>query len=371
MSGRERVVDAAAGALNFTLRGLGRGKRPLQPARVLIIKPCCIGDVLFATPLLAAVNETWPQAKIGWLVGQHSRAALLGNPRLSALLDAGQLGASHYPFAAMVKMAGWLRRKRFAAAFIPDRSPALALLALLAGIPYRAGLNSRGRGIGLSVAAAVNDSQTARHEVDLYLDVARAAALNLPQPARMEYHPTRQARAVADELLAALPLRPGLPLVTIHPGGGVNPGANVPAKRWPIERYFALAGELSKQANVLALGGRGEDDRNLAAALTFSPYEGIYDVAGRLDLAATGALLQRAALHVGNDTGVTHLAVAVGCHTVGIFGPTSVIRYALYGPPQQVRSVYPAGHEDGGGDIAAVTLEQVKAAVSDIMNVEL
>jgi ADP-heptose:LPS heptosyltransferase len=326
--------------------------------------------VLFATPLLATINENWPQAKIGWLVGQHSRAALLGNPRLSALLDAGELGASHYPFGAMVRMAWRLRSKRFAAAFIPDRSPALALLALLAGIPYRAGLNSRGRGIGLSAAAMIDDRRTAKHEADLYLDVARAAGLKVAEQPRLEYHPTAAAQAAANELLASLELRPDLPFVTIHPGGGINPGANMPSKRWPVERYFELAGRLSQRANVLALGGRGDDDRNLAAALTFSPYEGIYDVAGRLDLAATGALLQRANLHVGNDTGVSHLAVAVGCHTVGIFGPTSVIRYGLYGPATQVRSVYAGGYEDGGGDTAAVTIEQVEAAIAAVMRDE-
>ncbi|PZR98329.1 MAG: hypothetical protein DLM69_08810 [Candidatus Chloroheliales bacterium] len=367
--GRDRLVDSAGGVMHLTLRGLGRGRLPQHPARVLMIKPCCIGDVLFATPLLAAVSQAWPQARIGWLVGKHSRAALLGNPRLSALLDAGALGANHYPFAAMLKMARRLRGKHFAAAFIPDRSPALALLALIAGIPYRAGLNSRGRGLGLSAAAAVDDRKTARHEVDIYLDVARAAGLPLPPDPRLEYYPTAAAQAAADALLLSLPLERDQPTITIHPGGGVNPGARLISKRWPVERFAAIAAQLAGRASVLVLGSRGEDDRQLAAAVQQGDTR-IHNIAGRLDLAATGALLQRAALHIGNDTGVSHLAVACGCRTVGIFGPTSALRYELYGPPSQVRSLYPAGYEDGGGDTADVAVERVWAAVTEVLSFE-
>ena len=369
-SGRERLVDTAAGSLHLVLRGLGRGKLPSHPARVLIIKPCCIGDVLFATPLLATVSDTWAQARIGWLVGRHSRAALLGNPRLSALLDAGTLGASHYPFDAMMGMALRLRRKRFAAAFIPDRSPALALLALISGIPYRAGLNSRNRGLGLSAAADVDDRKGAKHEVEIYLDVARAAGLPIPTDPHLEYHPTAAAQAAADALLLSLPLDRTRPTITIHPGGGVNPGATMPSKRWPVPRFAAIAARLTEQANVLVLGGAGDDDRQLAATVQQGDAH-IHNLAGRLDLPATGALLQRAALHLGNDTGVSHLAVACGCRTVAIFGPTSVLRYGLYGPPSQVRSIYPTGCEDGGGDIAAVSVEQVWAAVAAMLNYEL
>ncbi len=362
MSGRERVVDAAAGGLGLALRGWGRGKLPAHPSRVLLLKPCCIGDVLFATPLLAALSEAWPEARIGWLVGAHARAALLGNPRLHALLDAGKLGAGHYPMGAMLGMAVRLRRKRFAAAFIPDRSPALAMLALLAGIPYRAGLDSRGRGLGLSAAARVDDRHEARHEVDIYLDVACAAGLPIPNSPHMEYHTTPAAVAAVDAVLATLPLRPAHDIITIHPSGGVNPGAAMPSKRWPLDRFAQLAARLSELADILVLGGVGDDDRQLAAALA-ADHPRIHNLAGQLDLPATGALLQRATLHLGNDTGVSHLAVACGCRTVAIFGPTSTLRYGLYGPPAQVRSLYPPGHPDGGGDITDVSLEQVWNAV--------
>lgn len=354
--------------MQLALRGLGHGKLPPHPARVLIIKPCCIGDVLFATPLLATISAA-TQAHIGWLVGRHSRAALLGNPRLSALLDAGELGASHYPFGAMMSMALRLRRKQFAAAFIPDRSPALALLALLAGIPYRAGLNSRNRGLGLSAAAEVDDRQSAKHEVEIYLDVARAAGLPVSADPRLEYHPTTEAQSAADALLLSLPLDRARPTITIHPGGGVNPGGQLPSKRWPVQHFAAIAARLAEQANVLVLGGAGDDDHQLAATVQQGDTR-IHNLAGRLDLAATGALLQRTALHLGNDTGVSHLAVACGCRTLAIFGPTSVLRYGLYGPPTQVRNLYPASCEDGGGNTAAVTVTQVWEAVAAMVNGE-
>lgn len=368
---RERSIAALASPLNFALRGLVGGKRPTQPDRILIVKPCCIGDVLFATPLLATVSAYWPTARISWLVGSHARAALLGNPRLYSLLDWGDLGAGHYPPMTMWQTAKRLRHRQFAAAFIPDRSPALALLTLLAGIPYRAGLNSKGRGLGLSVAAEVDDAKQARHEVDIYLDVARAAGLPLPAPPRMEYHPTTAAQAEADALLASLDLDRSRPIVTIHPGGGVNPGANMPNKRWPRNHYFAIATRLAAAgANVLILGGKGDEDRHLAHTFTMIDYAHIHDLSGQLDLPATAALLRHASLHLGNDTGVSHLAVAVGCRTIAIFGPTSVLRYGLYAPPRQARSLHPAAYPDGGGDTAAVSPDEVWQAMSEMVNGE-
>lgn len=365
MSGlRERLIGGAAGGLHLALRtaGVGKAKLPADPQRVLVVKPCCIGDLLFTTPLLAAISEHWRGAEIDYVAGPHAHAALEGNPRLSQIVDAGVVGASHYPAGAVWRLAGQLRRRRYAAAFVPDRSPALALLTLLARIPYRSGLDSRGRGIGLTCAVTVDDRQP-RHEVDIYLDVARAAGLPLPSVPRLEYYPTAEAQVQATTLLQSLNLDTTRPIITINPAGGINPGANRPDKRWPADRWRQLAADLSASATVLLIGG--PDDRELAA--TVATNAGVHNVAGRLNLSATAALFQHAALHLGGDTGTTHLAVAVGCRTVGIFGPTSVLRYGLYGPAAQVLNLYPVGAQAGDGSTADVSLAMVQAAVAELL----
>ncbi len=360
---RRWVVGGGAGLLRSGLRlvGVGRGQRPAAPQRVLLLKPCCIGDLLFTTPLLAAISEFWPGAAVDYLVGPHSRAAVLGNPRLNEIVDAGLVGAGRYPWPAMLKLAGALRRRGYAAAFVPDRSPALALLALLARIPYRAGLNSSGRGLGLSVAAPVDDRQP-RHEVERYLDVARAAGLPLPSQPRLEYYPGAQAMEQAAALLGELGLG-SRPLITLNPAGGVNPGTVLKEKRWPLAAWRALLPRLAALADVLVIGGQA--DLALAAAVTAELPA--HNVAGRLDLAATGALFQRAALHLGGDTGTSHLAVACTCRTVAIFGPTSVLQYGLYGPANLVRSLYPVGKQGGGGLTSDVPVAGVYAAARELL----
>jgi ADP-heptose:LPS heptosyltransferase len=94
------------------------------------------------------------------------------------------------------------------------------------------------------------------------------------------------------------------------------PGASAerPGKRWPVERFAELAARIGLPAVVV--GGRTE--AALAAALP-----GALDLTARTSLVELAAVARRAALCVGNDTGPTHLAAAVGTPTVAIFGPDS------------------------------------------------
>jgi ADP-heptose:LPS heptosyltransferase len=79
---------------------------------------------------------------------------------------------------------------------------------------------------------------------------------------------------------------------------------------------------------VLAAGHEREQAAPLLAAL---PGERIVDLVGRADLLTAAAVLQRARLFVGNDTGLMHLAAAAGVPTLGLFGPSPVARYAPWG----------------------------------------
>src|SRR4051794_14969839 len=105
--------------------------RPLArpPRRVLIIKPCCFGDVLMATPALAAVRRAWPQAQIDWLIGSWAQPAIAHTPRLPGLLPGDPLGTApaRQAIPAAIRLAGRLRG-RYDAALVLDRSPVLAAL---------------------------------------------------------------------------------------------------------------------------------------------------------------------------------------------------------------------------------------------------
>lgn len=100
------------------------------------------------------------------------------------------------------------------------------------------------------------------------------------------------------------------------------PGARWPTKRWPEARFALLAGRLVADGFHVVLVG-SSDERELAARIGAAIGPGCTNVAGRLDLLATAAAIEHCQAFVGNDSGLLHVAEAVGRPALGFFGPTS------------------------------------------------
>jgi ADP-heptose:LPS heptosyltransferase len=118
-----------------------------------------------------------------------------------------------------------------------------------------------------------------------------------------------------------------------RPGAVVlHPGAASEARRWPVERWGRVAAALRADgAEVLVTGGPGEEER--ATAVCRAGGLGHHGrMAGRTDLAALASIVAEAGVVVCGDTGVAHLATALGTPSVLLFGPTSPARW---GPPPE------------------------------------
>ncbi|MDP9371128.1 MAG: glycosyltransferase family 9 protein, partial [Chloroflexota bacterium] len=317
---RQPAITLACAALKVLFTPARRRPRPARPPRrILVLRRCCLGDVLMTTPLLRALDEAYPDATITYATGGWSAAAIRGNPRVDRLIEMPDRQGPR----ELAQLAGRLRRERFDLAVLPERSPLVPLVALLAGIPRRVGFDSAHRGFALTDPVLVRG---VRHEVERALDLARALGIPVPSP-RLEYRPGAEAGARVARLLAEHSV--ASPLLVIHPGGGANPGAVMDAKRWPPERFGAAAdGLLARHGGgVILVGGSG--DRAAVDATRAAMRGAALDFCGALDLDALAALCRRAALYVGNDSGATHLAEACGAPTVVVFGPTDP---AMYGP---------------------------------------
>jgi ADP-heptose:LPS heptosyltransferase len=312
-------------------RALGRlfptRRPPAQPPRrVVIILPCCIGDVVLGTAALAALRRAWPGAHIDWAVGSWSARTLAGHHLLDGLLDTGpQANPARTP-AGLLRLAARLRAGHYDLAVVLARSPLLGLAVWLAGIPYRAGLDSAGRGFGCNIRAPL-DPLAARHEAEIYLDVIRALGLDASGCyANVPVH------AAARESVRALLAARGLdgPYVVVNPAGGRNPGMAMDDKRWPPPLFAALADRLAARLGVGVIVLGGPDDAALVAAVVNGMYAPAVPLAGALTFAQIAALAAEARLYIGNDTGLTHLAAAAGAPTVMILGPSDPARYAPY-----------------------------------------
>jgi lipopolysaccharide heptosyltransferase II len=386
---RARTIGTAAWLAGLPWRvrpGRGRPLTPEDPElkRVVVIKPCCMGDVLMSTPAIAALRRVLPYAHIEMAVGGWSRQAVLNNPRLNGIIDA-PVGSEAARMSEYMRLARRIRRGKFGAALVLDRSPLLNMVPYLARVPVRAGLDSDNRGLALTHPVPCPPNK-ARHEVEWYLDVVRALGLPAPRAeSYLEFFPTEEEKAQAVRALTEAGCEEGdYGYVALHVGGGANPGMHLLSKRWEPERWAQITDWLAEtyETNVLLLGGPGKEDREAAdavkAALFPATRSYIVDLVGKLEWGAMGALIGRCQLFLGHDTGAMHLATAVRTPVVAVFGPSDPVRYGPWDPSRRSVAVAPKQATGSGAEAlrqaarsdrlyhGAVTVEGVWTAIQKI-----
>jgi len=291
---------------------------------VLVVKPCCLGDALMATPVLRALRTTYPDMTIDIAVTAWAAPAFDGHPAVRRLVP--------YPerptLPRFFRLAQRLRAERYEAALGLDRSPWVGLLLWASGIPVRAGLAAGWRGLLYTHRVP---PRPGRHESEQYLAVAARLGA-VPRGLEPEFIvPEPIARAIRERVRHFR-----RPLVVIHPGGAINPGSRLLAKRWPPERFALVADHLTQVwGSTIILVGVATD-RDATASVLAHARTPLIDWTDQLSWSELAALLAEADLFIGNDTGAGHLAAAVGTPTVSIFGPTSPLLYRPLGPKSVV-----------------------------------
>ena len=218
-------------------------------------------------------------------------------------------------------LAKRLRAEGYGRALIMPRTWKSALAPALAGVPLRTGF------VGEARFGLVNDLRFGEGRLPRMVD--RCATLALPAGAEAPSRwPLPELKVSATELRAwreQLGLAPdGRPVVALAPG------AVGPSKRWPAAYYAELAQRLAAEGTwVWVIGGPGE--REIAAQIVRSDRGDIRDLTGP-DLRNAILALAAASTAVSNDSGLLHVAAALGTAAVGIFGPTSPWHWAPLNP---------------------------------------
>ncbi|MDG2285252.1 MAG: glycosyltransferase family 9 protein [Alphaproteobacteria bacterium] len=271
--------------------------------RILFISSSRLGDAILSTGLLHHLVERYPEARFTVACGPVAASLFEAVPRLERLIymRKGPL------------MAHWR-----------------ALLAATITKRWFMVVDVRGSAT-VYVLPTTRRHVYARRDRDAHRVEDMRHILDLAEPAapRIWLGPAHQ--AFADQALGVgKGAQAHAPLLVL------GPTANWDAKIWPSERFAALAQALTASHGVLAgarvavVGGPGE--RDMAAPLLDAiPAERLVDLmeAAVLD---TAAVIARASLYVGNDSGLMHLAAASGAPTLGLFGPTRDENYAPWGP---------------------------------------
>jgi lipopolysaccharide heptosyltransferase I len=331
------------------------------PRAIAVIKLSALGDVVHATPVVEALADAFPAARLTWIVERRAAALLHDHPRLSDVvtIDTRAWRRVRTPSGALAlgqtlrELRRRLRAARFDVAVDLQGLVKSGVVTAATGAPLRIGFAAgyrRERLNGLFTNRHVTPPPSARHVVEQYLALLEPLGVTA---GRVVFRlPARDAaESRVEELFAAAGLKPHGRLVVL------NPGAGKPAKRWPLERFAELAVRLAREANtrVLVLWGPGEQ----AAARLIAEAPGAV-LAPPTDLDMLIAVVRRASIVVAADTGPLHVAAGVGVPCIGLYGPTSAARNGPYGAGHRTLSA-------ADGRMASIEVDAVLAAIRELL----
>jgi lipopolysaccharide heptosyltransferase II len=292
-----------------------------RPKKLLVRSTNWIGDAVISLPALDALRKQFPDAEIvlvakPWVseVYWHYPA-----PLRQIIYDPAGKHRGAKGFQTLVEE---LRAEHFDLAILFQNAFQAAWMAWRARIPARIGYARDGRGPLLTDSVAVPPRAAYGHEAYYYFHLLyRAGLIEKPEPDRPlsgVWLALREAETSwAEKRLQTLRLDTGRTLVGIHPGASFGP-----AKRWPPERFAALADRLivALRANVLIFGSAAEAP--LADSIARLMKNAPTVLAGKTTLTQMMALFAYCRLVVTNDSGPMHVAAAMGLPLVAIFGST-------------------------------------------------
>jgi ADP-heptose:LPS heptosyltransferase len=287
--------------------------------RILFVTSSRIGDAVLSTGLLDHLIGRYPASRITVATGPVAEGVFLRMPNLERLIVMDKRRYGRHWLALWASSVGTVWDL-----VVDIRASALAWL-----IPAR--------------RRAVMRKRPGHKTAQL------AAILRLsPPPLPVAW------TAPADRARAAALLPAGAPVIAL------GPTANWSGKVWPADRFVELyrrlaAGPLAG-ARAVVLAGPGAAERAMAAPVLHALPDAL-DLCGALALPEAAAVLARAALFVGNDSGLMHLAAAAGAPTLGLFGPTAAAEYAPAGRRTAVAAARGAAMTDLAVDdaVAAAT----------------
>jgi ADP-heptose:LPS heptosyltransferase len=292
---------------------------------ILVIRIRAFGDTLLTTPTLRGLKKAYPEAKLSVLVEPAMAMILRGLPYIDEIVTFDRQGSKKNGWWGELKanLAFWKQLRAAHYDLVVDvlGTPRTAWMALVSGAKTRVGFAFRVRRLAYNVVHV--PSKARKYIADYTADALRALG-HEPDSLTLDFVVPAESKARADAFYAAQGWTEK-PLVVQAAGG------------WELKRYpepqlaEAVRQVVVKSPRpVLYLWGPGEE--GMASSLMRAVGQGC--LAPATDFADMAALIEKGALLLTNDNATKHLAVAVGCPTLTVFGPTSDIAWH---PPQDPR----------------------------------
>ncbi len=301
-----------------------------QVNRILIRATNWVGDAIMTLPALEAVRENFPHGHITVLAKPWVAPLYESHPAVDGVmvLDKGHTRGS--ALFEVMKTARRIRKERFDLAILFQNAIEAALLAFLGRVPFRVGYRTDGRGLLLTHGVARADGVLTMHQVGYYCAIMRAMGWSAEDRDPV-LHMGNGVREQADEILKSSGVDSLDYLVGLSPGAVFGS-----AKRWPPER-FARIGDWAAErwgAKVIVFGSSGEKaigDRVCAAM----KHE-VLNLCGKTSLKGAMGVMSLCRFFVTNDSGLMHMASALGLPTVAVFGSTDHVTTGPRSPKSRI-----------------------------------
>jgi exopolysaccharide biosynthesis WecB/TagA/CpsF family protein len=295
-------------------------------SRFLIVQTGDIGDLILSTPALSALREAHPDGHITLMTPSHSAPVVMNTGLVDAIItfDASQFNrTTAFLKPQNLRMIWHLRRGRYDAVLffrhftLKLGTIKFALIAYASRAKRRIGLQN-GNGWFLTDTIP-DDGFGAKHEAQYWLDlVGLVGGKHQQYPAKVAQSPS------------ILPKPDHQKRVVIHAGSG---GYSL-ARRWDVEKFAQVADELHRRydAQIVLVGGKNDDGLAVEACM-ISP---CVNLTGQTTLAELAGIIADADVYIGADSGVMHLAGAIGVPMVALFGPSNHQAWGTWSPNGQV-----------------------------------
>jgi lipopolysaccharide heptosyltransferase I len=287
---------------------------------ILVIRPSAMGDIVMASPLIGALRRTFPTAHIAWLVEPHLVDLLQSHPALDEVIPwpkgTWRDLLRRRRFVTLCREVNQFRksllRKGFDLAIDAQGLLRSRILARLSGASERVGFDSKEPGRWLMTEIVSRGPESARISSE-YLHLAKVLGLETGsfQPGLVV--PTKD-DSIADQEITKRGIR--------GPYAALCPFTTRPQKHWPESHWVALSNRVGVDMELATIMLGGPGDSAAASRIGEMSKGRILDLTGATSLGVAMALIRRAALVIGVDTGLTHMGIAFDRPTVAVFGST-------------------------------------------------
>jgi len=279
--------------------------------KILIVRTDRIGDVVLSTPVIESIRAAYPQAWLAFMIRPYAADILADNPCLNEVIIYDK-HHKHKSWYASFKFAQELKCMHFDVAIILHPSNRVHIITYLAGIPQRIGYD---KNFGFLLTEKIKDEKFRglKHEVEYNFDLLKILGIN-SESKKTHIEVSKRDTDVVKNLLLNKGIEENDKFIVMHPA------ASCSSKIWLKENFIKVAKQLLKDIKTKIVLICSDEHLNICQEIYKELPSQAVIIINDLELKQLAALFKKAELLISNDSGPVHIAVAVGCPVVDIFG---------------------------------------------------